>query len=317
MPAPPLSPDKFLSCDWGTTNFRLTVVDAATGDALLTHATDRGIRRTDQDFRESGAPDRFRFFANYLLARIAHLPEPYRALPVVASGMASANIGMLELPYAALPLDATGGGLVTAVRTLANAQEVLIVGGLRGPADVMRGEEVQALGLLPRMTDGPGTLILPGTHSKHLMFTGSTIAGFTTYLTGELFALLSRESILAHSVVTGPLEGAAVDALCAGAAEGRAGRLTAALFSLRARDLLEGAPHDAAYHYLSGLLIGDELRHLKPDARIYLAADEPVLTAYRLALEDFLDAGRLITFDGPSLRRALHFGQLTLLHRHA
>ena len=64
--------------------------------------------------------------------------------------------------------------------------------------DVMRGEETQLLGALAaRLGHGDGWCVLPGTHSKWVRLQGGAIAEFATFMTGELFALLSQHGTLA------------------------------------------------------------------------------------------------------------------------
>lgn len=45
-----------------------------------------------------------------------------------------------------------------------------------------------------------GVLCLPGTHSKWVHVSAGEVVSFQTFLTGEMFALLSEASVLRHSV---------------------------------------------------------------------------------------------------------------------
>src|SRR5690606_3822078 len=78
---------------------------------------------------------------------------------------------------------------------------VLLLSGVCSEDDVMRGEEVQLLGLLQQQTrDSKALFILPGTHSKHIHVKGNHIAFFKTYITGEMFQVLSTYSLLKNSL---------------------------------------------------------------------------------------------------------------------
>ena len=106
-------------------------------------------------------------------------------------------------------------------------------------------------------------MVLPGTHSKWVDVEAGRIAAFRTYLTGELFGLLRHHSILGRLMTADdsarPLDGAAFDAGCAASLNG-SGTLLHALFGVRTLGLFDRLTSEAAPDYLSGLLIGEEVR---------------------------------------------------------
>lgn len=231
--------------DWGTTSLRLWVL--ARDGAILGES-----RGTDGilSVAEGGYPD--------VLERHLTAAGAGAGLPVVICGMAGARQGWVEAPYADTPADIEGiAGAALAVT--GQGRDIRILPGVaqRDPErpDVMRGEETQLFGL--DATDL--TVCMPGTHSKWVTVSHGRITDFTTFMTGELFAVLSTQSILKHSTTEtdfDPMDEAfrqGVEiALAAGAS------LSASLFGVRARELVaEGSGNGAAY--LSGLLIGSEL----------------------------------------------------------
>ncbi|PPK85027.1 2-dehydro-3-deoxygalactonokinase [Neolewinella xylanilytica] len=311
------SPAYFISCDWGTTNFRLRVVESGSQHVVAEVGSGRGIREVFEAFQRSGTNSQRDYFANYLLAQLVTLPKPYRHAPVVASGMASSNMGIRELPYAELPIGARGENLVCEWLDLGATHRLLLVSGVKGSNDIMRGEEVQAVGLIDRM-ENAGTLVLPGTHSKHLRYTGGVFTDFRTYMTGELFELLSRKSLLSASVEAGPLGQSEREAFDEGVLQAMNGRPTGNLFSVRVQTVLNDYPKKDNYHFLSGLLIGEELRQLTVTAgSVYLAAAGTLSTAYSRAFKILGLDNRLVSFDAEILRHALLFGQTKLLLQHA
>ena len=303
----------FTAIDWGTTEFRLAVVDAPSMTAR--HELRRPAGVAHHGLSAAAAAEHC---ARFLAGVLAELPTAYAGAPVVVSGMASSALGLRELPYARLPLDPAAPDLRSAWVPLPGGRRVLLISGLRGPEDVMRGEEVQALGLADWLRagagGGPATLLLPGTHCKHLTFDGRRYTAFRTYLTGERFALLAERSLLRHAVRPGPLDATARAAFAAGVGEGAAGRLAERLFGLRARQLDgRGSPVDR-YHYLSGLLIGEELRELAADGGpVFLAAAGPLAEAYGLALEQLLGPERVHRTTADELERATRRAQGRLL----
>src|SRR5690606_34701318 len=123
------------------------------------------------------------------------------SLPVVICGMAGSRQGWREVPYLEVP--ATLPEIPGAALKVDDASRpVHILPGLsqRHPsADVMRGEETQLLGLsLDREIDG--VVCMPGTHAKWAVMQGGRIESFSTFMTGEVFALLTKHSLLRFSV---------------------------------------------------------------------------------------------------------------------
>ncbi|WP_372835491.1 2-dehydro-3-deoxygalactonokinase, partial [Puniceibacterium confluentis] len=154
------------------------------------------------------------------------------------------------------------------------------------PADVMRGEETQIAGFLALNPGYDGIICLPGTHCKWAHVSAGEIVSFRTFMTGELFALLSRQSVLRHSVpASGWDEGAFADAV--DRVMSRPESLAASLFGLRAEALLHDLDGTAARSRLSGLLIGAELAAAKPywlGQQVALLGDTAIAAPYRAAL---------------------------------
>ena len=220
------------------------------------------------------------------------------ALPLIASGMVGSAQGWREAPYAGCPAD--GAALAAQLLRFEAMPGVVlhIVPGVRlggSRPDVMRGEETQVMGLLalqPALAGG-ATLLMPGTHSKWVRVEAGRIVDFHTYMTGELFALLREHSILGRpardAVAVAASDGAfdrGIEALRAAGADGA----TSLLFSARA--LVLGGQLKAAdsLDYLSGLLIGEELRCALPaDRRVapVLVGDAALCARYLRALALF------------------------------
>ncbi|MDZ4095977.1 MAG: 2-dehydro-3-deoxygalactonokinase, partial [Paracoccaceae bacterium] len=130
-------------------------------------------------------------------------------------------------------------------------------------ADVMRGEETQIAGALALHPGFDGVICLPGTHSKWTHVSAGEVVSFQTCMTGELFALLSTQSVLRHGMAGDGWDDAAFDAALSDALS-RPEKLATRLFSLRAEGLLAGLAPAQARARLSGLLIGIELAATRP-----------------------------------------------------
>ncbi|HKX62714.1 MAG TPA: 2-dehydro-3-deoxygalactonokinase [Verrucomicrobiae bacterium] len=291
----------FVSCDWGTSHFRLR---------LLGLATPREIRTDDGAAKLAAADgDRAENFRVTLARGLEKLQAPAE-LPIFISGMASSSIGWKELPYARLPFALDGGNAVWEQMD----DRTFLISGLRSDTDILRGEETEALGLASTLgPDFPSkaVLILPGTHSKHLEVDGASVTGFRTHMTGELFALLSRQSVLRHS--TDPTAPFDVTAFIEGVEEAKRQPLPAALFRVRTRHVLDRQMAASNTSFLSGLLIATELAALtRSDRRVIVASGESLRRPYISAAEALGLGARLLSVDAEMLASV---GQVVLMER--
>lgn len=275
----------FLSCDWGTSAFRLRLVETGSLNIIAEERSGTGITATYLQWQQTSMP-REDFFAAIINRQIDVLMErtgiPLQAVPVVLSGMASSSIGMVELPYKELPFSLSGSDL--AVHTFSR---FIIISGACIGQDVMRGEETKVAGCaawLPETTQEQW-LLMPGTHPKHVVVSGKQAVRFQSFMTGEFFDLLSTHSILAASVGNeGTLDDpASLACFTEGLHTGRSENLLHAAFMVRTNQLLKKIPPAHNRFYLSGLLIGAELKAVPPDMPVYLVAGPLHTPLYTLA----------------------------------
>jgi len=199
--------------------------------------------------------------------------------------MAGSRQSWVEAPYCACP--ASAEDLASNLRWV-EAGRVAIVPGMscedQGVPDVMRGEETQVFGALELCSLQDATVVLPGTHSKWVQVRRGRIQHFTTFMTGEFYALLKTHSILARTL---PKEEPAFhrDAFLDGVAHAqrRSGLLHSA-FSVRTLSLFDRTDTAGMHSYLSGLVIGDELRGFDRAAHVVLVGARELTNRYALAL---------------------------------
>ncbi|WP_136253514.1 2-dehydro-3-deoxygalactonokinase [Onishia niordana] len=294
----------WIAVDWGSSNLR----------AWALNDEDQVIAETSSPRGMLGlTPDEFEDALRDVIGD--WLPAEDNGIEVLICGMAGARQGWVEAAYLPLADDsdvlAELGTRLTPVPTKDPRLQVQIVPGLcqqpdTAPTpqgfDVMRGEETQLAGLVARRPGFDGAVCLPGTHAKWARLKGGRISGFTTFMSGELFKLLSRDSVLRHSLNSEDLAGSLDDeAQQAAYLEGidtalsDPGRLSAELFGIRARDLLDSRlPSGTARGAwlgarLSGLVLGLELSgataHLATGSQVVLIGAESLCQRYRLALE--------------------------------
>jgi 2-dehydro-3-deoxygalactonokinase len=261
----------FFSCDWGTSSFRLRLVD---GDGLIPLGeikSSQGIAKTYELWKQSGAGEegRVAYYQNYIFEQVQQVVtnsnRALPALPIVLSGMASSSIGMIALPYKHLPFDCSGSDLL--VHEIdghaGHRNKMFVVSGARSETDVMRGEETMLAGCTVHQNGRRQVFIFPGTHSKHIAVENGRVRDFTTYITGEMFQLLSTKSILSDSVAEPANDEQMDDAsFSAGVLRGAAANLANSLFHVRTNQLFGKLGGKENYAFLSGLLIGYELKDL-------------------------------------------------------
>lgn len=290
-----------IGVDWGTSSFRAWSIDH--GGAVLDRvAAPAGILAVPAGGFEAA-----------LVRLIGHWLSAHPRLPLLLSGMVTSRQGWLELPYLPCPVSPERLAGALGALELADGRTVRLVPGLStrrpdGLPDVLRGEETQILGALA-LAPSARTLLLPGTHSKWVVVEGGVVRGFWTFMTGELYAVLKDHSILGRLAEGSTLDEAGfARGVAVGLATEAGGGSLARLFSARALVLAGELAGGAVASYLSGLLIGCELREaaalVAPEAAILLIG-EPALTArYARALEL---AGRAHAIAAPdAAARGLH-----------
>jgi 2-dehydro-3-deoxygalactonokinase len=235
--------------DWGTSSLRAAF---APGDQVeQTRHSDQGILKVP-----TGA---FPRTLHELCGDWLQEPE----VLCLISGMAGSAQGWSLAPYCPCP-----AGQVELAQHLhwIEPDRIALVPGLScehaHAPDVMRGEEVQILGVLQLHGLQDARLVLPGTHSKWVTVRAGRIDTFHTYMTGEVYAVMRQHSILGRTLPAWSsdeaLDGAHFDQGVRLSLQG--GSLLHHLFGVRTLSLMERASPVALASYLSGLVIGDELR---------------------------------------------------------
>jgi 2-dehydro-3-deoxygalactonokinase len=267
-----------LAIDWGTSSARAYAMDRQ-GRIRDARSAPLGVQRVAN-----------REFAQAL--RTLCDGEAPEGVPLLACGMIGSRQGWIEAPYCACPADfgAVVAGLARVPGTALAIVPGLICHDDDGIADVMRGEETQILGAL---ADGARTrqvVLLPGTHSKWAIIGPDGIEAFSTFMTGELYALLVEHSILGRLSAPGSDD----EALARGVRHSLRGSaaLTHDLFSARTLALTDQLAPSGVGDYLSGLLLGAEIaaarrwleRMRLATTRLTLVGAQTLVKKYRAAL---------------------------------
>ena len=269
-----------IAVDWGTSSLRLYRLDAG-GMVLERRRSDEGVMASAGRFGE-------------VLARgIAGWDDPV----IMLCGMVGGRGGWQEVSYLDCPagIAELADGMQRFHPPGFESHALWLMPGLRdlvsdSVPDVMRGEETQLAALLGHLAVGRHLVCLPGTHSKWVGVRDGRIQRIATAMTGELYAVLRQHSILGRLM---PVEDSRFDAFAFDAGLRRSehdGGLLHHLFGVRTAGLFQQIAETALPSYLSGLLIGHELRasgafSQKPrPAQVHLVGNDRLLASYAHAL---------------------------------
>ncbi len=283
-----------IGIDWGSSGFRAyrlqdgAVIDRLERPAGILHVPEGGFAVT---LRDAIAP--------WLAAGETR---------VLMSGMVGSRQGWVEAPYCPCPADAAA--IARALQPVPfDGASVVIVPGLSatdeaGTPEVMRGEETQILG-----AHAAGLVCLPGSHAKWARVQAGAIIGFETYLSGEAFAALRSGTILGRMMTDAPHSDAAfAEGLDRAASPGH---LLHHLFGVRSRGLFGQLADTDSAAYLSGLLIGTEIRAAMPEpAQVTLLGTPALCARYATAITRFGGTPRIGPDDCAAAGLAL-IGRLT------
>ncbi len=237
---------KWIAVDWGTTSFRAYLI--VNNDVLENVETNDGMKFVqNQHFEET------------LVSLIEPWLDHKHKIEVLASGMVGSKQGWIEAPYQKTPCNLNNIEFISpSVKD--NRFCLKIFSGISqdNKPDVMRGEETQIAGFLYDNPNFNGSICLPGTHSKWVKIENGNIINFKTFMTGELFEIISKKSILIHSVTSNKVLKnelkKAVDEIFKNPEI-----FGNALFQLRADDLIYTRGSEIYKSKLSGYLLGLEL----------------------------------------------------------
>lgn len=274
------STSEYLIVDWGTSNLRIFLM--SNEDTLLKKKESAmGLLKV-----ENGN------FAVTLETILTSWLPHYQKLPLFMAGMVGSANGWFSVDYVETHVDLSKlsqGSFHFELPWLAPATivpGVLHSDKCKNTKDVMRGEEVQVFGLVEKfhaneIDNNTINIILPGTHSKHVKVVEENITQLSSFMTGELFSVISQHTILGKDL---PPQQFNVDAFALGVQEGQTTQLTQVLFQTRTHKLFNDIDAEFIESYLSGLLIGNELQCVEKRP-VYLIGSSNLCSKYQLACE--------------------------------
>ena len=264
-----------IGIDWGSTNLRAFRFNDA-GEVVERRSSPEGALRVQN-----------RSFDKVLREKVGDWLEAGETR-ILLCGMVGSRQGWIEVKYVSCPAGIADLA-AAAMEVPFPGAEVLIIPGVAGidtcgVPEVMRGEETQVMGMA-QACKATGLACLPGTHSKWVRFTDGIIERFMTCMTGDVYAALRLNTVLGRTTTVN--EAGNDEAFLRGVDRSAdAGGLLHHLFGVRALTLMDQLKEDASASYLSGLLIGHEVRTaMPPKAHVHLVGDPQLCSLYAQAIQ--------------------------------
>jgi len=267
---------RWIAVDCGTSFFRAYLIeDELVSDKIETSDGMKFIQQND--------------FEKKFISLIEKWLIKGQVVEVLASGMLGARQGWMEAPYEKTPCNLNN---INYVSPLVNDDRFSLkifsgVSQINSP-DVMRGEETQVAGFFYKNLNFKGSVCLPGAHSKWIKVKNGLIEHFKTYMSGELFEVIKKNTVLTHSLMSEKIDKKEF-LNSANKIFKNPETLTRALFQIRADDLLNSRKPEIYNSRLSGYLLGIELlgaREYWEKRDIALIGGEKVMELYASLLED-------------------------------
>ena len=283
---------KAIIVDWGTTAFKAWLVELSSGEILASTSNNMGMSQLDSIQ-----------FSEALDQSIGCWKETQPELTVYMAGMVGAAGGWCLAPQ--LPTPLSRHDLSKNLMQVPNQKNTWIIPGARVPGnnpDIMRGEEVQIFGGLKLSGKEQALMCLPGTHSKWAQIKDHQLVNFVTSMTGEVHQVMLQHSVLGKSLVLDH-QTASSEAFEAGLAEADCEtNVLHTMFSARTKLLGGSLDEHQVSDYLSGILIGAEVRSMEkrfpPESKpLVLISGIALKAPYTKALEragyrvEWIDAG--------------------------
>lgn len=280
----------YIAIDIGTTNSRLKIFD---NTLIASYSRHFGIK----DIAIKNSMTIEDFVKDFIYSSIDNAKIMLKDIEyIVASGMITSNIGLYQVPYVLCPVnieDISKGVAKLHYNWLGSIPFYLIPGVKvveNGYIDIMRGEESEILGIMDYYKiEKKSIIILPGSHTKFVEISGDGyIVNFRTTMTGELFFVLSQNTVLHNSINENLIESISSQYFIDGIKEAQRKNFTSAIFSTRIKGLFNEANSNECASFLLGIIIHNDLidmSFIKNELDIYICGSEHLKEGYKLALE--------------------------------
>lgn len=305
-----------ITIDTGTTNTRVTLWDRER-KALASAKSETGVRITAIEGRNSRLKQEIRNCMDRVLEEKKLTFDDVER--VIASGMITSNMGLVEIPHVYAPAGAKE--LAQHARKVLIEEvcpiEILFVPGMKNKVetvtllnfegmDMMRGEEVEALAIMNHYPAGkPYLLVLPGSHTKFVSIDAEgRMTGCLTTITGELLSVITNETLIADAVGHKFASEETYDRemVLSGYRTAKATGIGRACFSARILNTFAEPDKEKIANFVLGAVLQNDIETAKNSSALKTAADTTVVISgknpLRKALMDlFKEDGTFVNIE--------------------
>lgn len=268
----------FITIDAGTTNSRLYLINRESNQIIDKVKKEIGIRNVAIDQSIKNFQKELSHAMEELITRNSCQLDSIAY--IVASGMITSNLGLVEVPYVISPCtvdDFANASVIKDIPEFFDLPCVFVPGAKNfvqehtgqslleniNEYDVMRGEEVEVFGLIEQLgLTGKGLVILPGSHMKYILIENETILSSLSTLSGEILSAIQKETILSNSLHKDLLKDIHVEVLLQGLKAGMSFGFSRALYQIRLLHLFDQLKENDRANYFVGLVLASDMKAL-------------------------------------------------------
>ncbi|SEH41890.1 2-dehydro-3-deoxygalactonokinase [Halobacillus karajensis] len=318
--------------DSGTTNSRIRLVHEEEKEIVEVIKLPVGVRNTAIDGHNNQLKQELSKGVKQVLAE--HSLTQREVKYIVASGMITSNLGLHEVPHIESPAsleDFIGAVQVVKAEEFLNIP-CLYVPGMKNAVtdsleeelsvinqyDVMRGEEVEAYGLLKQInTEGKGLMILPGSHTKYVLVgQNRELLRCRSTLGGEVLKAVRDQTIISDSLNEKLVEEVIPEYVMKGYQAARKVGVTRSLYHIRLLHLFSKLDENERANYYAGVILSYDMEALEQMLEeeevswIMVGGSDPLRSLFYHLLTHVSDSASIVLADDEQVERATVYGTL-------
>lgn len=319
----------YILIDSGTTNSRARLVDEKLR-VLDVKKVQIGVKQTAID----GNNEKLKSVIKELITEILEKNNISRdeIINVVASGMITSELGLCEINHIEVPVDKNKlkENIVKIRYEEFLDLEFIFIPGVKNKLepddnfqymDIMRGEEVEAIGLIEHLNlNDRGLIIIPGSHTKYIEINENKeiISSFST-LAGEVIDAIRNNTILSN-ILGGDLEYKVnkefilkgYDSTC------KYG-LTRSFYNVRLMDMFTESSKEEKINYYMGAIMYDDIKAIEKLVNldeikwIVISGNNSLKEIFEMLLKDKFSDIQIDTVNSLDIENSLVKGAISII----
>lgn len=263
----------FITIDVGTSNSRIRYID--NGSIVSQHKSRVGVKDTAISGSKGRLVNTLREGIEKCIAKSGKTLEDVTA--IIASGMITSSLGLIEIPHVEAPV---GVGELRDAIVEKKFDDIVkkpilfipgvknrVDGGSFDEMDMMRGEEVEAIGAMKIMgLNGEAVFISPGSHTKIVFINHENkIDKCSTTLTGEIIWAITRETVITDSINSNIITEIDEEFVKKGIAAVKRYGFSKACYMVRIMDIFKNSTSNQLANFLAGAVGYYDIHSIKEE----------------------------------------------------